>query len=194
MGLSIRPHQRTPPNRTPPKGRPRPVIEGYVEDTRRGSFGSSRWFQSGQTINRDYRPLSGIAEANVSVLRNRLDGDLAAMTGRRRARTPLNAIASLHLLMQRGNECRVEISPQISCGQALVGERIRAQLNVIDARLFVLAAFAVEVSPGAGGRPHAATLPAGLRIVDPAVGVLGEEAERVGQADVDELAIDQSQQ
>src|ERR1700756_1766494 len=76
----------------------------------------------------------------------------------------------------------------------LVRQRIRPQLHLEHLGIGVLAALAVEVRPRARGGPEAAALPAGGGIVDPAVDILGEEAERIRHTEGHELAIDQSQQ
>src|SRR5436190_22335541 len=55
-------------------------------------------------------------------------------------------------------------------------ERIRTQLQLHELRRLALAAFAVERRTVAGACPHAAALPAGIRIVDAPVNQLGEEA------------------
>src|SRR5438270_868949 len=52
----------------------------------------------------------------------------------------------------------------------------------------------MEVGARAGGRPKAASLPPGLRIVDAAVDILREEAHRIRHAEVDDLAVDHRHQ
>src|SRR3989475_1400860 len=90
-------------------------------------------------------------------------------------------------------DCRL-FSGTFSAGEGLPRERIRAQLQLVNLRLVVRAAFVVEVGARARGGPHRAALPAGLRIVDAPVDVLGEEAERVRNAEVDDLAVDHRHQ
>src|SRR5258708_16308294 len=77
---------------------------------------------------------------------------------------------------------------------ASVGERIRADLHLVNARRFFRAILVVEHRAGPRRRPQALALPAGVGIVDAAIHVLGEEAERVGHPQVDELAVDDPQQ
>src|SRR5712671_8237765 len=70
-----------------------------------------------------------------------------------------------------------------------VRERIRAHLQLEHAGLLLGAVLGVEDRAGAGRGPQPAALPAAARIVDAAIDVLGEEAERVGHAQIDELAV-----
>src|SRR5690348_3054713 len=56
------------------------------------------------------------------------------------------------------------------------------------------AALVVEYGAGARGRPQPAPFPAFARVVDASVDVLGEETERVGNAELDELAVDHREQ
>src|SRR5258708_19600913 len=77
---------------------------------------------------------------------------------------------------------------------ASVGERIRADLHLVNARRFFRAILVVEHRAGPRRRPQALALPAGVGIVDAAIHVLGEEAERVGHPQVDELAVDDPHQ
>src|SRR5262249_4745537 len=57
-----------------------------------------------------------------------------------------------------------------------------------------LAGFTMERRAVAIGRPQAAALPAGIRIVNAAINPLGEEAERIRDAHVDPLAVHQRHQ
>src|SRR5258707_14294710 len=52
----------------------------------------------------------------------------------------------------------------------------------------------MEWCPVAVRRPQTTALPAAIRIVDAAIDPLGEEAERIGDAHVDPLAIDERHQ
>src|SRR5271163_4327062 len=70
-----------------------------------------------------------------------------------------------------------------------VRERIGAHLHLVELRRVLDAAFVVERRPAAERGPDALALPAGLGIVDAAVDVLGEEAERIGNPKGHELAV-----
>jgi len=78
------------------------------------------------------------------------------------------------------------------CGSP--SERVRAKLEVQDLARRPFAAFDVKRCSGSVGRPQPLALPAGFRIVDPAVQPFGEEAARIGHANDDELPIRQGQQ
>jgi hypothetical protein len=73
-------------------------------------------------------------------------------------------------------------------------QRIGAHLQFEDPRPRLGPAFAVEHRPGAGCGPQSAPLPTGVGIVDAAVHILAEEAQRVRDAKADELAINQGEQ
>src|SRR5712672_1672509 len=68
-------------------------------------------------------------------------------------------------------------------------KRVWPDLQLEHFGLRVDATFAVEVGAGAGRGPQAPALPAAVRIVDAAVGVLGEEAHRIGNPQRHELAV-----
>src|SRR5215467_8625062 len=68
-------------------------------------------------------------------------------------------------------------------------QRVRTNLELDHLGLGSLAGFAMERRAVAVGRPHAAALPARVRIVDAAVHPLGEEAERIWHPHVDPLAV-----
>src|SRR4029450_7104573 len=72
-------------------------------------------------------------------------------------------------------------------------QRIGPDLELYHLRQRALAALDVERRALAVGRPDATALPARVRIVDASVHSLGVEAERVGDAHVDPLAIDEHQ-
>ena len=71
-------------------------------------------------------------------------------------------------------------------------ERVWPDLQLEHLRLSVDAAFAMEVGAGAGGGPQASALPAAVRIVDAAVGILCEEAHRIRNPQGNELAVNDS--
>src|SRR5262249_3216295 len=73
-------------------------------------------------------------------------------------------------------------------------QRVRADLELVDLRRGALAGFAMERRAVAVGRPQRAALPAGIRVVDATVDPLGEEAERIRNAHVDPLAVDERHQ
>src|SRR5439155_7304168 len=74
------------------------------------------------------------------------------------------------------------------------GERVRAKLEVQDLARRPFAAFDVKRRSGGVGRPQPLTLPAGFRIVDPAIQPFGKEADRIGHTKDDELPIRRGQQ
>src|SRR4051812_36645146 len=71
----------------------------------------------------------------------------------------------------------------------LLGERIRAKLEMHGHRLHALATFDQPRCPVAAAGPQSATLPAGIGIVDAAVKALGIKAERIRHAQRDHLAV-----
>jgi class 3 adenylate cyclase len=70
-----------------------------------------------------------------------------------------------------------------------VRERVRTELEVHGDGLLALAAFHEPRRPIAAGRPQAAALPAGLRVVDAPVEALRVEPERVRDAQQDHLSV-----
>src|SRR5262249_58598139 len=86
------------------------------------------------------------------------------------------------LRLNLGNEATVPELP---------GERIGAKLNSHGLRTIGDAAFEVKVGSAAVGRPERFALPSGIRIVDAAIDILGEEAHRIGNGSIDELPVDQ---
>src|ERR1700754_1968207 len=72
-----------------------------------------------------------------------------------------------------------------------VRQRSGPHLDLDRLRVRLLASFVVEEGAGAGGGPQSLAFPAGVRIVDASIDVLGEHAHGVGDAQVDELAVDQ---
>src|SRR3954464_2458252 len=72
-------------------------------------------------------------------------------------------------------------------------QRIGAELEPHGFRPVRLAAFEVEHGALAVGRPQLLSLPAGIRIIDPAVHILGEEAHRIRHGDVHEFPVHQRQ-
>src|SRR5262245_54935325 len=84
-------------------------------------------------------------------------------------------------------------------GRVSVRQRGRGPLEIHDQRARQRLArrawarrvdtFDVHRRAVAGRRPEPAALPSGLRIVDAAVDALGEEAHRVGDAQLDDLAV-----
>src|SRR3954466_14953146 len=69
-------------------------------------------------------------------------------------------------------------------------QRIRAQLQFIDAGLFGFAILGVEYSARARCRPERAALPAGAWIINASVDVFGEEGSRVWHVELEHLAVD----
>src|SRR4030095_6900719 len=69
--------------------------------------------------------------------------------------------------------------------EQLVRERIGAKLDFDRLRPVPLAALPVVHRPSAVSRPQGFPLPAGLRVVDASIDVLGEEAHRIGDSYVD---------
>src|SRR6202011_5148677 len=78
--------------------------------------------------------------------------------------------------------------------QRSVSQRVGTHLHLEHFRISLRPALTVEVRAGAGSGPDAATFPAGRGVVDPAVDILGEEAERVRHPHCDEFAVDQGEQ
>src|SRR5262245_51248500 len=68
-------------------------------------------------------------------------------------------------------------------------KRVRAKLEVHDDRLLALPTFHEPRRAVAAGRPEAAPLPAGCRVVDATIEALGVEAERVRNAQHHHLAV-----
>src|SRR5438034_5292 len=68
-------------------------------------------------------------------------------------------------------------------------QRIGAQLEVYGDGLLAFTAFHEPRRPVAAGRPQPPALPAGVRVVDASVEPLGVEAQRVGDAQHDHLAV-----
>src|SRR5262245_25482150 len=71
----------------------------------------------------------------------------------------------------------------------LLRERIGPHLELHNLRPLAFAAFVMERRAVAGGRPNAAALPAGVRVVDAAVHGLGIETHRIGHDEIDHLAV-----
>src|SRR5262245_52839089 len=72
----------------------------------------------------------------------------------------------------------------------LLRQRIGTQLQLHELRHIALAdAFVMERRAVAGARPHAAALPAAVRVVDAPVDELGEEAHRVVDYEVVNLEV-----
>src|SRR5450756_797216 len=86
----------------------------------------------------------------------------------------------------------------LACGagplRRSVRQRVGTHLDLEDLRIGLLAAFAVEVGARPRRGPDAAAFPARRCVVDPAIDILGEEAERIRHPQRDEFAVDQSQQ
>src|SRR5687768_4073868 len=77
---------------------------------------------------------------------------------------------------------------------ALLRQRIRPELEPDRLAGGPLPALHVEGGAGADGGPETAPLPAGLRVVDPAVQPLGVEPQRVGDAQDDPLSVLEDQE
>src|SRR5262249_37561361 len=75
-----------------------------------------------------------------------------------------------------------------------VRKRIGPDLDLVDLRPILRAAFIVEDRAAAERRPKPAAFPARVRVIDASVDILGEEAERIGHANVDQLAVDDGEQ
>src|SRR5262249_53846755 len=71
-----------------------------------------------------------------------------------------------------------------------IRERVWSDLQLEYLWLRAEAAFSVEISACARGGPQAPALPAAVRIVDAAIGVLGEEAHRIRNPKGHELPVD----
>src|SRR5882672_7342776 len=91
----------------------------------------------------------------------------------------------------RGKAVRARLCPPYNAVHHLPRQRIRPDLELHHLRQRTLAALEVERRALAVGRPDAAAFPAGVGIVDATVHALGIEAERVGHAHVDPLAVDE---
>src|SRR5215813_8909909 len=74
-----------------------------------------------------------------------------------------------------------------------VGERVGAELEVEGERHGTLAAFLEPRRAVAARRPHPATFPSGIGVVDAAVQALGVKAQRVGDAQYNPFAVHQRQ-
>src|ERR1700742_3420265 len=72
-----------------------------------------------------------------------------------------------------------------------VRKRVGTKLEPHRARAVRRSALEVEHRPRSVGRPQAVALPAGRGILDTAVDILGEEAHRIGNGEIDELAVDE---
>src|SRR4029434_7538640 len=88
---------------------------------------------------------------------------------------------------------RARLCPPCDSVPSSPRQRIRPDLELHHFRQRALAALDVERRALTVGRPDATALPARVRIVDASVHSLGVEAERVGYAHVDPLAIDEHQ-
>src|SRR5260221_7259811 len=89
--------------------------------------------------------------------------------------------------------CPIPVTAKVAAAKRpliLVSQRIGPQLQLVHLRPVLFAAFVMEVGARARSGPERAALPAGLRVVDAPVDVLGEEAERIRHAEVDDLAVD----
>src|SRR5206468_5493875 len=84
-------------------------------------------------------------------------------------------------------------APSVGAG-SLARERVRTQLELHDLARRPLAAFHVEGCARTDGRPQAAPLPAGIRVVDASVHPLRVEAERVRYPQIDEVAVHEREQ
>src|SRR6266536_6342698 len=106
----------------------------------------------------------------------------APSTGRtRRAR-----MTRLYSMRHRAPETAVGDAED---GLPSVRERVGAKLEVDGDGPLALAAFHEPGRAVAGGRPQPSAFPSGVRIVDTAVEALGVEAEWVGDAQQDHLAV-----
>src|SRR5437867_9458157 len=72
-------------------------------------------------------------------------------------------------------------------------QRVGTKLNFDGPRPVLFAAFEMEIGSAAIGRPQFLTFPPGIRIVDAAINILGEEAHRIRDREIDELAGHQGQ-
>src|SRR5689334_9316811 len=68
-------------------------------------------------------------------------------------------------------------------------ERVRSELNSNGLWTVRDSAFKVEVRSASVSRPEFFAFPSGIRIVDPSVDVLGKEAHRIGNSNIDEFAV-----
>src|SRR5256712_8248658 len=73
-------------------------------------------------------------------------------------------------------------------------ERVGAQLNLIHLGSRRGAPFVVEHRARAGGGPHSASFPAGVRVVDAAIHVLADEAHGLRNLNGHELAVDEREE
>src|SRR5262245_41683597 len=81
-----------------------------------------------------------------------------------------------------------------STTNTLIRERIRPELEAHYLGQSAFAGLEVKHSSSGVGRPNGLSLPAGIGVVDASVHPLGEIADRVRDAQGDELAVDESQQ
>src|SRR5260370_33347416 len=75
-----------------------------------------------------------------------------------------------------------------------VGQGVGTHLHLEHLWISLRTALTVKVRARARGGPDAATFPAGRGVVDPAVDILGKEAERIRHPKRDEFAVDQGEQ
>src|SRR5260370_3184130 len=75
-----------------------------------------------------------------------------------------------------------------------VGQGVGTHLHLEHLWISLRTALTVKVRACARGGPDAATFPAGRVVVDPAVDILGKEAERIRHPQRDECAMNQGEQ
>src|SRR5882724_12687111 len=132
-------------------------------------------------------PATG-ACGHLNLLQNHASNSRATTQARK------NVAANVPRLLPNAAFFRMQRSPEPCRDAGLVRQRIRTHLHLEDFWHDALAAFAMEIGACAGGRPKPAALPACIGIVNPAIDVLAEESQGVGDPKVDEVAVDERKQ